>query len=66
MAEQWEAIFRNLAEGTHAITEIILNANEGDDLEPGYKVLHSAELPSSHVGTANNCCRRSSKSEMRS
>lgn len=45
MAEQWEAIFRNLAEGTHAITEIILNANEGDDLEPGYKVPQLAELP---------------------
>ncbi|CAK4034006.1 Hypothetical predicted protein [Lecanosticta acicola] len=37
MAEQWEAIFRTLGEGTHAITEIIMNANEGDDLEPGYK-----------------------------
>lgn len=39
MADQWEALFRTLAEGTHAITEIIMNANEGDDLEAGYKVM---------------------------
>lgn len=38
MAEQWEATFRTMAEATHAITEIIINANEGDDLEQGYKV----------------------------
>lgn len=38
MADQWEAVFRTLAEGTHAITEIILNANEGDNLDAGYKV----------------------------
>lgn len=38
MADQWEAIFRTLAEGTHAITEVIMNANEGDDLDAGYKV----------------------------
>ncbi|KAF2168269.1 hypothetical protein M409DRAFT_53554 [Zasmidium cellare ATCC 36951] len=37
MADQWEAVFRQLAEGTHAITEIILNTIEGDDLEAGYK-----------------------------
>lgn len=37
-AEQWEAVFRQLAEGTHAITEIIMNANDGDELDEGYKV----------------------------
>ncbi|KAK4503205.1 hypothetical protein PRZ48_006633 [Zasmidium cellare] len=41
MASEWESVFRTLAEGTHAITEIILNANEGDDLEEGYKEIES-------------------------
>ena len=40
MAAQWEEVFRSLAESTHSITEIILNAKEDEtDLDAGYKVI---------------------------
>lgn len=46
MAEQWEQTFKTFGEKTHSITQIIQNANEGDDLEEPFKVRnHSLLLP---------------------
>lgn len=38
MAEQWEQTFKTFGEKTYTITQLIQNANEGDDLDALFKV----------------------------
>lgn len=38
MAEQWEQIFKGFGEKTYTISQLIQNANEGDDLSEPLQV----------------------------
>ncbi|CZT15269.1 uncharacterized protein RCC_01133 [Ramularia collo-cygni] len=42
MAEQWEQTFKTFGEKTYTITQLIQNANEGDDLEEPFKEIKQA------------------------
>ncbi|EME41078.1 hypothetical protein DOTSEDRAFT_74569 [Dothistroma septosporum NZE10] len=42
MADKWEEVFRNLAENTHSITQILDETNEGDELDEKYKEIEAA------------------------
>jgi len=42
MAEQWEQTFKTFGEKTYTITQLIQNANEGDDLDALFKEIKEA------------------------